>query len=133
MQHPSEQILYECAICLDEFTLDGGAVTCSVHFFCKDCLAENFRLAVDDPLSSVFPVQCCPKADDSRRPATVLRRRFQHLLPPEVNCAYARKEVEYYTPPALKLYCVECRSFLPPKSFQDQGPHTLAEWGGGYF
>lgn len=76
--------------------------------------------------SSVFPVQCCVKSAGSRRPATVLRRRFEHLLSPEVNSTYAQKEIEYFTPTALKLYCVKCRAFLPPKTFTNQGAYTIA-------
>ena len=123
---PEEGLLYDCAICFDQYLINQGVVTCAEHFLCNDCIGDIFTDALD-PLSSIFPVKCCPKGHDSKRPAYLYRERLvQHLLPANVNEAYARKELEYETLPTLKIYCAKCKAFIPPQGFVTQGPYTIA-------
>lgn len=111
--------MYDCSICTGKFLIKNGVVTCAEHFICNDCVIHTFTSASENPVSEIFPVKCCMKAPGCHRGPTILRRGLvAHLLSPEVNVTYDRKEVEYYTPPALKLYCIECRAWLPPSTFQ---------------
>ncbi|KAJ4348011.1 uncharacterized protein N0V89_009383 [Didymosphaeria variabile] len=126
-EDPEAVALYDCSICTGEFLMKDGIVSCAEHFICNDCVVQTFTLAAENPVSGIFPVKCCMKASGSRRGPIILRRRLvQQLLPHEVNETYGRKEQEYYTPPALKLYCVDYRAWLPPKTFQDKGQYSLA-------
>ncbi|KAL1601525.1 hypothetical protein SLS60_006440 [Paraconiothyrium brasiliense] len=126
-EDPEAVALYDCSICTGEFLLKDGIVSCAEHFICNDCVVQTFTLAAENPVSGLFPVKCCMKAPGSRRGPIVLRCRLvQHLLPPKVNEAYRRKEKEYYTPPTLKLYCVDCGSWLDPETFQNKRNYSWA-------
>jgi hypothetical protein len=117
--------LYTCHICgVDDHPLEDGVATCAAHFLCNDCLAAQFEVLATQPGLESFPARCC----FGEATETTLRRQLaEGLLPPEVLDAYAQKEVEFYVPQAIRLHCSDCRKFLHPKVFYNEGPYSIAK------
>lgn len=119
----AETVSYECHSCGLDYLLEEGVITCAAHFYCDECLTLQFETLASQPGLESFPARCC----FGEATETTLRRHLvEQLLPIDVIAAYAQKEAEFYTAPAVRTYCSNCRKWLPPKVFYDRGVYTLA-------
>ena len=95
---------------MDDFPPGKGVVTCTKHFVCNDCLVQQFKILAQQPGLESFPAQCC----NEEIPINIML--IEHLLSAEVIEAYRIKEMEFSTPPTLRVYCsnIECHAWIPP-------------------
>ncbi|KAF2786714.1 hypothetical protein K505DRAFT_259292, partial [Melanomma pulvis-pyrius CBS 109.77] len=104
--------VYECDVCLEDFSPSEGVIACSEHFFCRDCaiqLVTRSLLNVDE-----FPVKCCLGTVWS--PSL-----FEYLLPKEIMTTYMIRLRAYNTPQPLRVFCAnaECARYISPRSFDN--------------
>jgi hypothetical protein len=100
-----------CVICGDEKDFFAVArVPCkNRHEYCKDCLAELFRLSMTD--EALFPPRCCSE------PIPLDQVRF--FLPSDLAKDFEAKEPELST--KNRTYCYErtCSAFVPAAAIEN--------------
>lgn len=86
---------WTCDICCDEFC-DFTSVHIHRSPVCVQCVRTMFQKALD--FEHEYPVQW---GGDELHPS-----QFTHILQADFIAAYEKKEVEYKTPPAKRVYCL---------------------------
>ncbi|KAF2688548.1 hypothetical protein K458DRAFT_359313 [Lentithecium fluviatile CBS 122367] len=116
---PTTPRFAKCYVCQDEVSIHEGVAPCTAHYICNACVVSAFDLTVRDTGLNPFPAQCC-------RPLP--RRLVEHLLTLDVVARHKRKCEEYYVSCVLRVYCVECGTFLPKTNFcNDDARYTSAK------
>ena len=104
-------MLGNCVACGDEKDFfEVARVPCkNEHEYCRDCLAELFRLSMTD--ETLFPPRCCSE------PIPLNRVRF--FLPPELAKEFASKFDELNT--KNRTYCHDrsCQTFVPVNAIEN--------------
>ncbi|UKZ76365.1 hypothetical protein TrVFT333_004067 [Trichoderma virens FT-333] len=107
-----------CIVCNDEFPfVETLRCPCS-HDYCRTCLTNYVKKAIDD--ESVFPPRCCGQP-------IPLSGVNQIFISPEILGKYRAKELEYNS--AKRVYChvPSCSKFVPTQFIQDEVANSIQD------
>lgn len=99
----SKETDHVCTACGDAVPFFNVARCPCSHEYCRDCLAELFRLSITD--ESLYPPRCC------RQPIPLGFNKI--FLPSEVVREFQIKEIEYRTPNRTYCHRATCSEFIP--------------------
>ncbi|KAL6820725.1 hypothetical protein V8C40DRAFT_251192 [Trichoderma camerunense] len=100
-----------CLVCTDEFPfVETLRCPCS-HDYCRECLSNYVKKAIDD--ESIFPPQCCGKPI----PLTGVNQIF---LSPDILGKYRAKELEYNAEKREYCHVPTCSTFIPKQFIKDE-------------
>jgi hypothetical protein len=112
----------ECAVCYEDKPLSEVLqMACGNHWLCRGHCIEIFQRATESQAN--YPPQCCELV------GRIELNVVDHWLPDQLITEYTRKLDEYHTDVRLRCYCgdEQCRTFLPPDSYQDFAADTFAD------
>ncbi|KAL7938805.1 hypothetical protein V8C35DRAFT_289242 [Trichoderma chlorosporum] len=100
-----------CIVCNDEFPFAETLRCACSHDYCRECLSNYVKKAIDD--ESIFPPRCCGQPI----PLTGVNQIF---ISSDILGKYRAKELEYNAEKRVYCHIPACSTFIPKQFFKDE-------------